>query len=537
MSKLPAMSYLSRDFTAIKNELENWVKLNKPELWNDFYESNLGSFLIELIAYHGDMISFAIDRVSEEIFLVNAKHYKSALKHAKMLAYKPSAATAASVTVRADPLPFNIASQGIFVAKGAQLSLGSIIFETNRDYSFPAGSSEIVFGMVEGESTEEEFDSNGEEFIRYTTNTNKVIEGSWEVLVNGVTWDEVEYVELENGATKTYSTEFEGDRSLTIRFGDGNNGAIPTPGGVVTIKYRVGGGVAGNLPTGSVVGTVNATQGGVSVRIGVVNDAPSSGGTDRETIEHIKKWAPLNVRTVDKAISGEDYATEAASFQDPDSGAISRATFSLREGTLLLTRNDWSPGQVVTIPANTDVRIGDGYFFKTLTQMKINGGNPNLVVDPNTVDVWTWAETVDTDGYRTHTTPAEPLRQALLEHLLKRSVVCVMPVVRNGLLFPINIDLGEVIVDRRYLKATVEESIRKVTEEFFMNEDLEPGDSFRLSDYYQEIEKIPGVDHFVIQEPLDDIDVPFNAMIVRGTLTMQMAHAALDVPDSIRGRY
>ena len=57
---LPDINYTGRDFTSIRTELEAWVNANKPDIWNDFYESNLGEFLIQLIAYHGDLLSFAI---------------------------------------------------------------------------------------------------------------------------------------------------------------------------------------------------------------------------------------------------------------------------------------------------------------------------------------------------------------------------------------------------------------------------------------------------------------------------------------------
>lgn len=358
--RLPQFQYTNRDFTSVKAALQDWVRDNKPELWNDFFESNLGDFLIDLVAYHDDLLSFAIDRVSEEAFLASNRLYKSALKHAKMLSYLPLGATSASVTVRVDPLPSNISVYGVLVRGGTQVSLGNdLVFEVDRDYSFPAGSTEMEFTLIEGTSQEDEFTSDGSNFQRFTSLNNKIIQDSWRVYVDDVEWTYTEYVELEPYDSRTYSIEYLGDRAVTIRFGNDITGKVPPNGSTIRLEYRTGGGERGNIPSEAINTTIAAEQNAAVITLNIINDSAAGGGSDRETLSHIQRWAPLNVRTVDKCIVAEDFDTEASSFADPTYGRIARAKAELREGTLAVP--DPTPAEQFTTVGDTttDQSVGN----------------------------------------------------------------------------------------------------------------------------------------------------------------------------------
>lgn len=868
VERLPEINYTSRDFSSIRVELENWVQVNKPELWNDFFESNLGEFLIQLIAYHGDLLSFAIDRVSEESFLATNRLYKSALRHAKMIAYKPHGATASSVTVKADPLPDGIATYAVDVAKDTRISLGNdLYFEVDQDYNFPAASTEIEFTMIEGVFGSEDFVATGDPFLRLSTDVDLIIDSSWKVYVDSVEWTCVEFVELEITATQTYSVDYQGNRAIIVRFGDGVTGAIPPTGADILVEYRVGGGLRGNLPAGGINSTCAAMMNGSGISLSIINETAAAGGSDRESLEHIQRWGPLNVRTVDKAISREDYDTEASSFSDPTYGTIARAKSKLRVGTLAIpnpipaeefltdtseTTNEslghpsavfnervamsfklsapiqcyrayfrlarvgnagpvtltiegdaagapsgtkvnasaevtiaetavgltpewyqfnfpstfrlqdattywlvltatadtgtgnslkiygdsastypdgefkykesgqpWAAGTEVvdaafkiepdpyefvwvvgqdsftentaaqslgnvggtynnsvamsfTIAAGpqevsriqfylekqglpgdiafrieTDsagapsgtlaferafadiseqniygqgfvlARLGsqgdlaagtywivlelgsapaldhyykifgtlapsyaggkfcyhpnagawtdgteivdaafridsggphivhadspitlDGKRFKALSEFEIDGKNIATFIDPNSVDLYTWVETVDIGGRRTYAEPSSGLKGALLNHLDPgRTVTTTTAFIHGGPMVPINLDLGVVIVNARYNLTAMETAIEDAIEEFFMDEDLQPGDAFRISDFYDHIEEVVGVEHFVERNYFDDITVEDFELIVRGTVTFTVEYPALMPLRDITARY
>lgn len=703
MSKLPEIrNYSMRDYSTILQELEDWVTLNKPEYWSDFFESNLGELLIELIAYHGDLLSFAIDRVGEETFLKSCRRYKSGLKHAELLGYKPYQATAASVDVRVTPLPANIATYGVQIEKGTQIRLGNdVVFEVDKNYSFPAGSTAITFSLQEGQTVDEEFESNGTEFITFTTENINVIDHSWSLYVDGVEWTEVDYVELTPHSGNVYCTQYEGDRSITVRFGNGITGGVPPYGATIKIVLRIGGGEKGNVQARSIVTAINAIQNGQQISLNVINDYAASGGSEREKLDHVKRWAPLNVKTVDKAITRQDYETEAGSFADASLGAIARASAKLRVGTLAvpdpgpadytiveafdvvtdITEND-SLGKCVdyndkvafsfqlssdsdisrvsfnvkkhTIPGSFKVRVEtddagkpsgtlvdvqatasvsdqsvygegwirvrldsqisllasttywivleldevpdagayyelrgdstggyvngkymrhnhdldlwidavdvldvgfqieiggpyvvhaddpivfDGQIYKAKSEFTITGNNMAIFLDPNTVDVYVWAETTDTEGRKTFGPVSSALKQSLLNHLDERAVVCTISFIHDGGVVPIDINLGDVYVDAAYDLDTVSEAIKDATEAFFTSEDIQPGTAFLLSDYYTAIESVTGVLHFVERKYYNDIQVSDTEMIIRGDLTFTCKHPTIDILTDITARY
>lgn len=91
--------------------------------------------------------------------------------------------------------------------------------------------------------------------------------------------------------------ELEDDGRLALRFGDGRHGARPVPGTRLAARYRLGGGIAGNVGAEAInhlVVNYQETQGDrepppVAV---VRNPLPASGGTEPEPIEQVRQLAP-----------------------------------------------------------------------------------------------------------------------------------------------------------------------------------------------------------------------------------------------------
>jgi hypothetical protein len=90
-----------------------------------------------------------------------------------------------------------------------------------------------------------------------------------------------------------------------IRFGNGVNGRIPTPGtsNLRLAHYRCGGGKAGNCAAGTVV-QLKTT---VPYIDKVFNPEPATGGADAENLEVMKARVPRQLRHLDRAVTPEDY--------------------------------------------------------------------------------------------------------------------------------------------------------------------------------------------------------------------------------------
>ncbi|MFF2505714.1 putative baseplate assembly protein [Streptomyces sp. NPDC058067] len=114
--------------------------------------------------------------------------------------------------------------------------------------------------------------------------------------------------------------ELDDDGRLALRFGDGLHGARPTPGARLELRYRLGGGTAGNVGAEAINhlvicrddGTPDAPDTPIPVA-GVRNPLPALGGVEPEPLEQVRQLAPLDLRrTRLRAVTAEDYAALAS---------------------------------------------------------------------------------------------------------------------------------------------------------------------------------------------------------------------------------
>ncbi|MEU6082224.1 putative baseplate assembly protein [Streptomyces sp. NPDC047108] len=125
---------------------------------------------------------------------------------------------------------------------------------------------------------------------------------------------------LHSGARdRHFSGELEDDGRLALRFGDDRYGARPRPGATLEVRYRTGGGPAGNVGAEAINHLVlcrgeEAVEARDAMPVaGVRNPLPAVGGTAPEPVEQVRQLAPLEpARTRLRAVTAEDYATLAA---------------------------------------------------------------------------------------------------------------------------------------------------------------------------------------------------------------------------------
>ncbi len=90
-----------------------------------------------------------------------------------------------------------------------------------------------------------------------------------------------------------------------VRFGDGIRGLVPPPGSdnVRMVRYRTGGGLAGNRPAGSIV----RLKGTLPYISGVVQPVPADGGADEETLDAARARGPKRLRHRGRAVAAADF--------------------------------------------------------------------------------------------------------------------------------------------------------------------------------------------------------------------------------------
>ena len=135
------ISYATRDFAGLRDELVSLTKKYYPELISNFNDASIYSVLLDLNAAVADNLHFHIDRVWQETMLDFAQQRQSLFHIAKtygirLPGLRPSVALcdfSINVPVRGDKDDERY--EGILKA-GAQVSGGGQIFETLEDIDF-----------------------------------------------------------------------------------------------------------------------------------------------------------------------------------------------------------------------------------------------------------------------------------------------------------------------------------------------------------------------------------------------------------------
>jgi hypothetical protein len=88
MSKKKVLvNYTDRDFNSIKKNLEEHARLYYPDSYKDFSENSFGSYVLDTVAYVGDMLSFYLDYQVNESFLETSLEYENIRRKASRYGY------------------------------------------------------------------------------------------------------------------------------------------------------------------------------------------------------------------------------------------------------------------------------------------------------------------------------------------------------------------------------------------------------------------------------------------------------------------
>jgi predicted phage baseplate assembly protein len=132
-----------------------------------------------------------------------------------------------------------------------------------------------------------------------------------ELTVNGVRWHEVGSLVAAGPEDRVFITETADDGVVTVRFGDGINGArLPSGTENVLANYRTGLGRGGNCQDGSITMLLSRPLGVRDVK----NPLPASGGADPEDRDQGRRNAPVGVVALDRLVGIRDYQDFARAF-------------------------------------------------------------------------------------------------------------------------------------------------------------------------------------------------------------------------------
>lgn len=129
------------------------------------------------------------------------------------------------------------------------------------------------------------------------------------VIIDGRAWLQVGSLDDSGPGDPHYVVRMTEEGYVRVEFGDGVRGRrLPSGTNNVRVRYRLGTGLAGNVPAGSLEKPARPHPLVEKPR----QPLATSGGGDMESVDSLKRNAPASVLTLERAVSADDYGHLAA---------------------------------------------------------------------------------------------------------------------------------------------------------------------------------------------------------------------------------
>lgn len=335
---LNGVQYATKDYPTFYDSILARLRENYGDEYDDFASTSVGIMLVNLMAYSLSQLSWYLDRRSSENYLATARTRDAVTRLAAQIGYKPKRASAASADL---DLTFDALSADVVMSRGFKFrGPGGLGYQLMTDAVLSAGDTSVTVTVSEGEQRTQTLTSNGLAtqiyFLPGVIDGEYVADQSVRVFVNGLEWSEQDFITYErtNQFAVSYSTE-----PPRVVFGDGSAGNIPDQGADIRIDYRVIKAEAGNVRSNTITSAVDRLiVAGEFVTISTVtNPLPASGGSGPQSLEEIKRIAPLAFQAGGSAVTQQDYYAIVNSFSDPVYGSVSKGYAAVTRSTSLDT--------------------------------------------------------------------------------------------------------------------------------------------------------------------------------------------------------
>lgn len=308
----PAPAYTDLDQAQIWARLRELAGSVYPDLDLD-NKAEVIRLLLEGEAYIGDIISDLMRRKGRESRWGTAEQRQSVLAGLKLIDYRPTGAKAATVEVVLTLSSAALAPITIETGRTVRTNeeADPVRFQLLAPLTIPTGASTATATVEHSTTWPESYLSSGKPNQRYLLQHSPYVDGSILVSTTVGPWTEVRNFISSGPSSLHFMTLIDAQDRVTLIFGNGRNGALPT--GQIDITYKTGGGARGQLGpnTLTVLDGQVADATGRAVRISVTNPDKTTGGIDRQATELIKILAPAAIRSPISSVAREDYEIHA----------------------------------------------------------------------------------------------------------------------------------------------------------------------------------------------------------------------------------
>ena len=335
---MPFTKYTNLDFDQIKASIKDYLRSNSTFTDFDFEGSNF-SILIDTLAYNTYITAFNSNLIVNESFLESATLRENVVSLARSIGYVPKSRTCSDASIS---FTATTTSETSTVTLKAGLVCTGTASDTSYVFSIPEDTSASVIDGVatfsnltikEGTLLKKQFVYDGSLDQRFVLNNSFIDTSTIRVYVKssnetglGRLHTLVENIFDVNKFSEIFLIQEVKDEKYEILFGDGIFGKKLSNGDVITVTYLVTNGKDGN----------GANNFSFSGSIHDENDSPlitttsalttlqaSQNGSDIETIDSIKNYAPRLYSSQYRAVTASDYETIIKSKIYPQTESVS----------------------------------------------------------------------------------------------------------------------------------------------------------------------------------------------------------------------
>ena len=380
---MPFTKFTNLDFDQIKTSIKDYLRSNSTFTDFDFEGSNF-SVLIDTLAYNTYITAFNSNMIVNESFLDSATLRENVISLARNVGYVPRSKNASKALVSFS-IPNSSTSSQITLKAGlvciGAVDNSSLVFSIpeNITASNSGGSASFTnIEVFEGLYLTKQFTIDDSLDQRFILNNSDIDTSTIVVKVGTREYKRVDNIMNINKDSEIYLIQEIGDEKYELLFGDGIIGKKIESGSSVTVSYIATNGSDAN---GSALFSYSGTtvdSNGLNINptstISVTTNESASGGSDIESIESIKYFAPRLYSSQYRAVTARDYE------------AIIQSIYPNTESVSVVGGEELDPPQfgkvLLSIKPKNGTSISD--FTKTqilndLKQYSVSGINQEII--------------------------------------------------------------------------------------------------------------------------------------------------------------
>ena len=398
---MPFTKYSNLDFDQIKTSIKDYLRANSTFTDFDFEGSNF-SVLIDTLAYNTYITAFNSNMIVNESFLDSATLRENVVSLARNIGYVPRSTTSAKAVISFEataPVDGNgVPTTSTLTLKAGVVCVGrssdsSYTFSIVDDITAPVDTTtaKAQFSNItvyEGSLLSKTFNYDGSLDQRFILNNAFIDTSTLSVFVKSTASELIKGVEYElsenifdvDKDSRIYFLQEVQDERYELIFGDGLIGkklGSDGDGTYINAKYIVTGGKDGNGATNfSFSGTLE-TENTQVINPGIITvttNQPSQNGSDIESLDSIKYYAPKLYSSQYRAVTSRDYE------------AIIKRIYPDTESVSIVGGEELDPPQFGTVQVSIKPKNGSfvsdfnkSIILSELKKYSVSGINQKLV--------------------------------------------------------------------------------------------------------------------------------------------------------------